>query len=1035
MAKITELPLAGPITGDETVPIVQGAAMLRTSLNDLAAPAIAEAQAARDAAEEARDQVVTNTLKRVNLWPDPLFREIAATGNYPLASSKSRSRMTGTWEKLKSAQSPYASGFSMKLAAGVANAAMFVSVVDPGRELAVAQTLNLSLSLSGGGTATIGANWFGAGGNIGSFFTVAPNTALSSTAVTVTNTVTITVPDGATALRLQIGHSGTAADKFVHAVWVQAGGSTILSDPSYRYELPADAMWRLRDLESRANGNVTLRRVSYSSLTAPLAVTGGSASAQNNAFVGWGARFTPAGVSFNAVALPGVLRNTGSTNWRKLVVMVRRGASGTSHQKGTLIALGSIDLDPNVTSYPSKLYIPLRDPETDAFKTLTDTDLGDEYFIGYYAVDAAGVASSVGLCSGTTTNMVGTTGYRLQTGSQADPLATWITDTNGVGIEHCLLVSPADSYIPSATFSADVLALSAGDPKAAWGFAQRTDYDTLAVQVAATDASTNSVYGTGYSGYGARCVSAGVSFNALRVARLSRNPAVATAANTPATINVIVKSGTTGTTWATGTIVAVGSIPVPLTDFDYRDLVIPLVDPTTGVAKTLTNADLGAQYNVAFYALTSSGANAQINPPEGRLSNAVAANEQFLLTGATSALTGAWAYSTPAASIPLEHVLLTNARTGYKPAHNVAVQVNSVDPRLTLPPKIYGVQGRELNIYLDALSPTELRDIDYRFQFGSTQGVFHGQHQAERWTLTPGATPINQAFTVTAYDRASGERLASASSTLVTVASATTNQTLKYLAIGDSITAFTTSYVEELSVLQTADANLKLTFQGTKSTGGIAHEGISGWTSTQWYSPTVAGDQTQNKFYNSGTGLFDYATYLTATSQTAADVVSFHLGINDLGVADNDQAAESRSFQCGLNIERMIASVKVTNAAAKFIVCLTIPPALSQDGFTSSSNNAYNGRRPLKRQRRNHIIMARELLRRFGGREADGIYIASTNLALDTERGFPVAAAANASARSTVQVARVTDAIHPNTSTGILQVADAIWAMLKVVFA
>ena len=81
-------------------------------------PLVTAAEAAQAGAEEARDQVVTNTLKRVNLWPDPLFREIAPTGNYLVASGKARRRLFGTWEKVKSAQSPYASGFSMKLAAG-----------------------------------------------------------------------------------------------------------------------------------------------------------------------------------------------------------------------------------------------------------------------------------------------------------------------------------------------------------------------------------------------------------------------------------------------------------------------------------------------------------------------------------------------------------------------------------------------------------------------------------------------------------------------------------------------------------------------------------------------------------------------------------------------------------------------------------------------------------------------------------------------------------------------------------------------------
>jgi len=86
MARIAELPLAGPITGDETLPVVQDGTTKRTNvaafLGDSAAIAIAAATAdantARDKAQEARDEAVPAAVSSVGARDSALIYKVAA---------------------------------------------------------------------------------------------------------------------------------------------------------------------------------------------------------------------------------------------------------------------------------------------------------------------------------------------------------------------------------------------------------------------------------------------------------------------------------------------------------------------------------------------------------------------------------------------------------------------------------------------------------------------------------------------------------------------------------------------------------------------------------------------------------------------------------------------------------------------------------------------------------------------------------------------------------------------------------------------
>lgn len=98
MARIAELPLAGPITGDETLPVVQGGTTKRTSiaafLGDTAAIAIAavtaEVNDARDDAQEARDQAIPAAANAVAARDSALiYKTNAETAQAAAATSAS----------------------------------------------------------------------------------------------------------------------------------------------------------------------------------------------------------------------------------------------------------------------------------------------------------------------------------------------------------------------------------------------------------------------------------------------------------------------------------------------------------------------------------------------------------------------------------------------------------------------------------------------------------------------------------------------------------------------------------------------------------------------------------------------------------------------------------------------------------------------------------------------------------------------------------------------------------------------------------
>lgn len=178
-----------------------------------------------------------------------------------------------------------------------------------------------------------------------------------------------------------------------------------------------------------------------------------------------------------------------------------------------------------------------------------------------------------------------------------------------------------------------------------------------------------------------------------------------------------------------------------------------------------------------------------------------------------------------------------------------ATTVN-VPSLLTLPPVLYGVEGREVNLYFDGI----LHDPA---SWAIVAHSSHGMHQEERWTYTGTAATTTVALSV--YDRRAPTNLvASGTVTLSVVASNLSGgSNLVYLAIGDSVTGGG-QYCQEITNLAAADSSVSFTNLGTR-VAAARNEGLGGWTisafaTNQLMETGDGGDQLSNWKLDGHTG-------------------------------------------------------------------------------------------------------------------------------------------------------------------------------------
>jgi len=332
-------------------------------------------------------------------------------------------------------------------------------------------------------------------------------------------------------------------------------------------------------------------------------------------------------------------------------------------------------------------------------------------------------------------------------------------------------------------------------------------------------------------------------------------------------------------------------------------------------------------------------------------------------------------------------------------------------PLINLPPTVFGVVGKEINIYYrNIIENPEAYNIEVA---GSI-----GKQQAERWTCIP-AEAVTTPIVISLYDKLTGSLVTTASTSVVvkdTTVGSGVNK--KCMFIGDSTTA-AGKYTQELLTLFGADT-MDITLLGTRGTAPNLHEGRSGWT-TDMYCNTASFGGVVNPFYNGG---FDFNYYIT-NNPTVPDVVAIHLGINDIFNDTTDAANDTTITDVLSRFDTMVNSIQAYSAAIKVALMVTIPPSASQDAF----GDDYANNQSLWRYRRNYFRFVKAFIAKYKGKEANNIYLVPLNTNLDTVNNMQTETVA-VNSRNTATVVRQNNGVHPADS-GYNQMADVNYYWLK----
>ena len=377
------------------------------------------------------------------------------------------------------------------------------------------------------------------------------------------------------------------------------------------------------------------------------------------------------------------------------------------------------------------------------------------------------------------------------------------------------------------------------------------------------------------------------------------------------------------------------------------------------------------------------------------------ARQLIVLTTNTDVWNNPWLVgSAPYYAIPLK----VYRKTDFTPSR--------FSPDITLPLNIYVAEGRECNLWKDAVAlPGSVLDFSCSKGKALERGFRYTGLNADIGTTTP--------ITVTSSD-ANSRLIQNQVVNLKPVAKNNGTGSKQILVIGDSLIAGSET-VTELRSLITTDGGITPLMLGTKGTNPNRHEGISGAgfdTFTTSGSPFYIG------------GRIDMKAYLTANSNFGGtnniDFAIIQLGINHLLTGVKTQADVDAVITLAKTLINGILDSTYGFPACKII--LAMPPT----GGNTSNGFAENYGATTQRQQyeANMRLFNQSLITAFDNAAFSfQVTLCSSGLWVDRTNGYTLADVAISSRVATTEK-RHTNAVHPNTS-GYQQIADGMYSTLR----
>jgi len=148
------------------------------------------------------------------------------------------------------------------------------------------------------------------------------------------------------------------------------------------------------------------------------------------------------------------------------------------------------------------------------------------------------------------------------------------------------------------------------------------------------------------------------------------------------------------------------------------------------------------------------------------------------------------------------------------------------------------------------------------------------------------------------------------------------------------------------------------------------------------------------------------------------------LGCNDSFGATEDKI-EASIDRMMTYADMLLAEFHRVRPDTQIGILLLVPPSASQDSFGS---NYKCGQTRWQYRRNQHRVVERQI-EKWGGREAENLFLIPAEVNLDCEHNCALATEA-INSRNDEKIARQSNGVHPAAS-GYRQIADSIYAWLK----